>query len=557
MSIPNIQLAFQGGGAKFAAMLPVADAFVTAQKQGQVHIKAVAGTSAGAICAALVACQADFEQLLSFLQTSGEGWVSKLIPSNIQPLLEMEEIPAWWDIKSWFKHRKAIYDVAIAGKSVLDGKALFEFFRELFRVSTGNGDPLIEKCHSKLTIIASNIVASEAVEHRKGALIPALTDSCALPVLFRSFAGLSASHNVDGGLCDNLPVAGLLSDPAASVFAVYPTAPAPPPESINNIMTYFLAMLSASINHSVSRSKAMISKPFRFEVETDLGLLDFREALGKLADKNWYAREKEAALFRIENFLTTYGSIKSPNDTRVADVIEVTQYLQALGELSDDFADHFRQMRSRFMVRVNCDKFFQSDKDAAKRPADTVTRVAEVVVLSDDARYYRSNVSVADDSIAPTIWSVRNRTTEQEIPIRALPLDNRPDTNAAKRCLIQFIEPRKYIKKGDMLEIRGVYHTSPDGDMRGLNFRRNDFFGFKNTEWDEIETAEIVLVYPVQLGSLTLAPDLNRGNRADLVPIKFTPEFRLGLGDTVAAQGYSAQKVMKGDKLYAQVNRVS
>jgi predicted acylesterase/phospholipase RssA len=54
MSIPNVQLAFQGGGAKFAAMLPVADAFVTAQASGDVKIKAVAGTSAGAICAALV-----------------------------------------------------------------------------------------------------------------------------------------------------------------------------------------------------------------------------------------------------------------------------------------------------------------------------------------------------------------------------------------------------------------------------------------------------------------------------------------------------------------------
>jgi hypothetical protein len=47
------------------------------------------------------------------------------------------------------------------------------------------------------------VVASEAVEHKKGPLIPALTDSCA-PIIFRSFASLAGSHHVDGGLCDNL-----------------------------------------------------------------------------------------------------------------------------------------------------------------------------------------------------------------------------------------------------------------------------------------------------------------------------------------------------------------
>jgi hypothetical protein len=301
----------------------------------------------------------------------------------------------------------------------------------------------------------------------------------------------------------------------------------------------------------------MISKPFRFEVETNLGLLDFREALEQLKDKNWYDKEKEAALFRIENFLTSYGFIKSPNDSRVADVIEVNQYLQTLVELSSDFASHFKQTRSRFMVRVNCDKFFQNKKDAAKRPADTVTRIAEVVVLSDDARYYRTNVSFADGSIAPTIWSVRNLRTNKSIPIRALPLDNRSDNSAAKHCLIQFIDPKAHFRKGDELEIQGIYHTFEGGDMRELNFRRTDYFGFQNTEWDEIETAEIVLVYPARLGSLQLAHDPKRGTRDDLAPIEFAREFRQGLGETLDVQGCAAHKIRKGDKLYVQVTRLS
>src|SRR6266478_7848213 len=116
MSIPNIQLAFQGGGAKFAATLPVADAFVTAQRPGnKLQIKAVAGTSAGAICAALVACDADFSKVRQFLTSQGDGWVSQLIPADIRPLAELKSIPQWWDLKTWFKHRNAILDVAWGG----------------------------------------------------------------------------------------------------------------------------------------------------------------------------------------------------------------------------------------------------------------------------------------------------------------------------------------------------------------------------------------------------------------------------------------------------------
>jgi predicted acylesterase/phospholipase RssA len=184
----NVQLAFQGGGAKFAVMLPVADAFVTAQKHGQVKIKAVAGTSAGAICAALVACEADFSKLRSFLNNQGEKWVSALIPPDIQPLAEREASLAWWE---WFSYRKVFQDVLWKGNPVLNGQALSDFLRRLFKESTGDDNIKIENCLSNLTIIASNIVASKAVEHKSGDLIPALVDSCALPIIFRSFNSLA------------------------------------------------------------------------------------------------------------------------------------------------------------------------------------------------------------------------------------------------------------------------------------------------------------------------------------------------------------------------------
>jgi predicted acylesterase/phospholipase RssA len=560
MSIPNIQLAFQGGGAKFAVMLPVADAFVTAQRRGDLKIKAVAGTSAGAVCAALVACEADFSKVLDFLDSQGDGWVSRLIPADIQPLAELKSLPKWWHLKTWYKHRHAIHDViygvAWAGRPILNGNALHDFFQALFKFSTGRDDHVIDKCTSTLTIIASNIVASAAVEHKKGPLTPALTDSCALPIIFRSFASLSGSHHVDGGLCDNLPVEGLLSDVASPVFAIYPISPQREPSTTNNIFTYLLALLSASINHGVSRSKAMVATPFQFEQKTELGLLDFRGALALLRDKNWYEEEKDAALARIEDFLTSYGSIASPNEARVVDVIDVDQYRKVLDELSSDFAANFEQTLSRFMIRINCDKFFQDKKDAARRPADTVTRVSEVKVLGDDVRYYRSNLTLSGTSVVPTVWSVRNLTRDRDIPIRALALEERQDQKGAKHCLIQFINPQAHLSKGDVLEIRGVYPTSPSGDMSGLNFKQTEFFGFNNLEWDDIQTAELVLVYPKKIGPLELSRDPKRSTRHDLTAMEFAKDFRAALDNDMEVQGRSAKNLKKGQKLYTLVTRI-
>ena len=52
---PKLQFAFQGGGAKFISMLPVAAAIKDLAAEEKISIATLAGTSAGAICAGLVA----------------------------------------------------------------------------------------------------------------------------------------------------------------------------------------------------------------------------------------------------------------------------------------------------------------------------------------------------------------------------------------------------------------------------------------------------------------------------------------------------------------------
>jgi predicted acylesterase/phospholipase RssA len=557
MSIPNVQLAFQGGGAKFAAMLPIADAFVTAQAQGDVKIKAVAGTSAGAICAALVACGADFSKVRSFLSDQGERWVSELIPSDVLPLAEREAALAWWE---WFAYRKLLLSVLWQGNPVLSAQALSDFLQAMFKASNGPGIKKIENCSSSLTIIASNVAASRAVVHQSGDLIPALVDSCALPVIFRSFKSLSRTHNVDGGLCDNLPVEGLLADVESPVFAIYPVVPEDQSTPKNNIVTYILSLLSASINHCVLRSKAMIAEPFRFELETDLGLLEFRRAVQLLRNDDWYVRRKEDALARIQDFLNTFPGV-TPSAARVIDVIDVGQYRKCLTELSNGYASQFQHLVARFMVRVNCDRIFVGKSDADHREADTVTRIAEVRVLSDDVRFYRSNLMLdVNGSIVPTVWTVRNLSTDKDVPIRALALDDRGLLDRkpqSKHCLIQFIDPKAHISKDDILEIRAIYPTGPKRDLSDLNFKKTDFIGLSNVESPTIDRAEVVLIYPKRLGRLELSPHPTRSIRKDLSPIAYDRDYRLALGEKFDVIGLFVNNLQLNENLVAQVTQVN
>lgn len=552
MSIPSIQLAFQGGGAKLAVMLPVADAFITAQSRGLVKVKAVSGTSAGAICAALVACGANLIDVRRFLVDHGDNWIAALVPPELQNSISDGEKIGWL---SMLFHLKKIRAVLFKGEPVLNSKALTDFLRELIKAGTGSYSQKIETCEAKLTVIASNIIASQAVRHSNGDLVSALADSCSLPILFRSFNSLSQSHNVDGGICDNLPVEELLKDRQTPVFAIFPTSTLDVP-LISNIVAYFLALLSASINHGVARSIAMVSAPFRFELSTDLGLLDFKKALEHLKNQDWYESRKAEALNRIESFSKSFGVTNSPHEARVLDVVDIGQYEDALTELTAAFASKFEVCRARFAVRVNCDKRLADGDTLKARIADTVTRLTEIKILVDDVMCYRANLAMDDDTVVPTVWSARNKTTGIDIPIRALPLKPRDyGGGKAKHCLIQFVNPKKYLTKDDIVEIRSVYHSTSAADMSPLNKGQSDFFGFTNTDLNSITRAELILFYPQRLGQLMILSHPQRSTRLDGKKIEFEKSQTDMIENGFDAVGIFVNNLRQGEKLFGLITQ--
>lgn len=511
MSTPTIQLAFQGGGAKLAAMLPVVDAFSQAASYGYIEIERVSGTSAGAICAALIASGADVGAARQYIIDKGPVHMGTLVPARLKALMakvRKGENLGLWDL---VKERRMVRQVALSGEPLLSSPELQSFIRGVLNAGTYMPVQAIEDCPTKLIITASDVVNSTGILHEQGDIVTAVVDSCSLPVLLRSFAHLSKNHYVDGGLCDNLPVDCLLADSRTPIFAVFPEVTAEKRDN-SNILSYFVSLLSASINHNVQRSIAMVGNPYRFPSPTEIGLLDFETAIKHLKDNNAYKVAFDEAMDRIVSFSKSYGFTLGRSHARVVDSVDIDQFrttLSGLTDTKDTLATQLHAEKGKFIVRVNDDR--RMYKSTLRRTADTITRVSQFKVLSEDLRYYRATVNVSGDSVVPTIWSARNVTRKSDIPIVALPLHlDSVNGTPMRHCLLQFIDHNKHFSIGEVIELHSTYPSSERSDLRNLNMGKPDYFGFSNSTGLTIDEVELILVYPSLLGEMTLMPDTRR-----------------------------------------------
>jgi predicted acylesterase/phospholipase RssA len=89
MSPMNLQIAFQGGGARLALLIPVIEALQQLEKDKEINVTRIAGTSAGAIAAALLAGNGNIPALVEHLRriTRNDATLKKAFPpvGNLTP----------------------------------------------------------------------------------------------------------------------------------------------------------------------------------------------------------------------------------------------------------------------------------------------------------------------------------------------------------------------------------------------------------------------------------------------------------------------------------------
>ena len=138
MAGPDIQIAFQGGGAKFITMLPVAAAFQACERAGVINIKSLAGTSAGAICAALIAAECDFDQLRTYLISAGPAHVNKLMGDDYKKLRQVVDANWAERIPLLFSSASVLKSIFHKGTPILNElSSVFSLVIYLNSVNTG------------------------------------------------------------------------------------------------------------------------------------------------------------------------------------------------------------------------------------------------------------------------------------------------------------------------------------------------------------------------------------------------------------------------------------
>jgi NTE family protein len=272
-----LQFAFQGGGAKIAALLAVAEVIQEFERDRKITITSVAGTSAGSIVAAFVAAGISASQVMGQLR-AGDG----------QRLLRECKIPG----------KPAIVWRLMRGRPIWDSSALRGWLNSQFKkakvVKVADASARIP-----LTITKTNLGSRASVPAQESEMIAdALIDSCALPYLFRVWNRNGTPTFVDGGISNNLPIAYLpASQPGkgeliAVSFADVSTAH---PDSFGS---FSLALLDAAISSTMNLIKGAHSRNL-LEISTTLGTFDFAKAISNDFEEG-YDRIKDWARLALQ-----------------------------------------------------------------------------------------------------------------------------------------------------------------------------------------------------------------------------------------------------------------
>ncbi len=333
--MPNVQVAFQGGGAKLVNLLAAAQALEEAHNRGDITITRVAGTSAGSIAACILVSGIGVANARTSLRTNEMRAVADNLSAS-RPLLS-----ALWS--------------AYHGNPLMS----LEPLRQWLSSFLGNGNPSNKRVRDvcamrqsamKLLIVSSDIANRNShLAADTDFILDAIESSCGIPFAFRTWKNQGYSR-VDGGLCANLPVDFLRDDEDVygDVLAISFDRPLSAPH--DNFKDYILALIDTAISSGEDRARDSLPAPHVFSINTDLTTFNFKAAFEKgLAD------QYDVVHLRAEKWISKFSEIKKQESLVLAhdpwkdQSVASKQFLVEMGKyftaLSLDRPIHYRSAR--------------------------------------------------------------------------------------------------------------------------------------------------------------------------------------------------------------------
>ncbi len=474
----DIQVVFQGGGAKLSALLAAAAAVQEMQNEGLVNVTRVSGTSAGAIAAAILATGLPIGDFRNRLRDRGERYLSYIGAD----------------------HGKFRIGLALVrGQPFLSEAGFRKFLWDLFdhdSVKIENFEQLV----IPLTVVASDIRNGRRVTYQRGSgtpLIDALVDSAALPLVFRG--GASGQHIVDGGLCENLPVIEMDDSPTSGKVVAISFARMAVPETPSNTVSMVLALLNTAIANSVNRAVASLPKGRVLFLKSDIDLLEFRTALTDgLGRTLWNGHMQETREW-LENIVKENTP---PSSQAIVGSVETSRapsdVMERLSRVYE--AQHHATQVELHSMSLQVTAFCLLDRSdpRASRP-DKVHQVIHLTPLAEPLACYRlalsSNGPGAIEGLTDWRTTDRSNVEVETIPIPIVVPESLPRRSGeSAHCVLLFFNTPLRPNDG-RAPYRIVQQDENQHAMIGLRDKGSDHLSLTCSRGD-VAVAELVIELP-------------------------------------------------------------
>lgn len=473
----RVKCIFQGGGANLATLLCAVEALGQLEDEGFLEISEVAGTSAGSLAAA---CLAHPRQNAELIQR---------IVSIASDKIDQFKIP---------KTRAGLIWKLAWGSSLIDEQKLESIVRDFFKID--NKDFSFEDAKYPLYICASDIRRSNPVIFKKGTEKPldeALTDSCAIPFVFRGHSKRSAL--ADGGVMANLLDGSVFNDEGAHTLAF--SFARSGVTDFNGTISYAKSIFGSMIENAVEDAKIRIlqSGGYVCELPSIFGTLSFDEALQELKRddrrEELVAKCKESIREGLENF-NSNSSLLSYGD-RMAQIQGLVD--NAFNQIK--MRNPYKVIECVIACEANC---LFPKSDSRSRNPDLQTKRVKIAPLGVGLQFFRIGIARGSD------FKLMN-----EISCRVF--DGRGERLSAKFEVSTNVEQGEPIHR--LCVVLGDWQSSENGPftvtmttthqqglMEGLlEPGGNEWMRAEAHRDDEIETQDFVLLLPKAFRKLHLS----------------------------------------------------
>mgnify|MGYP001563193739 CR=1 FL=1 len=445
----RVQVVFQGGGAKVAALLAVGHVVQELAAGNRIELTRVAGTSAGAIVAALLASGADFDQVREDLMAVGDAGFRRMFPRRwfSTYVTRAARGKPFYDMS----HLRAILekdDYGLKGKTIGDFQA------------------------PDLQVTVADVTVGRKVVAGTANVVDTILDSCALPFVFRTAGALKDNPHLDGGLCENLPADRLLAERVShgEVIAVSFEEPTARPRPTNPL-SFAACLLELAIDNAVRRAARDVGEQSVHRIKTKLTTFSFDSVCADGLSDDPCNRVRLEARAWFDAWLVS----RATSARRAYSGMPTDELMRRVDVVYRSLESDVEFVSSALVVTANC-VGGHKDGDGAPLP-DDVEYITRVRPLDVPLRCLKQSLGSSTGAVTrESEWIVEAFDGSQITDFVAVPSRDSEIDPHFQSLVLFFSNP---LPPGQTYTVRR--REAIDGAMRALTEGKQDYLGNKNT----------------------------------------------------------------------------